>query len=117
METSYRELSRRLQLVEELIMTLEESDSFMEDLVVLHSQRNALIAAISNWRQEFATRKIMRLDARHRTGRRHHAAVGEFACPRLVGDAASVANQREVEPVEVFGATRLRARTRWRDEP
>jgi len=48
---------RRLRTLEELIITLEKSDAFVEDLVSLHEQRNALLAELDAKRGKRARRR------------------------------------------------------------
>jgi len=50
-------LMRRLRTLEELIITLEKSDAFVEDLVSLHEQRNALLAELDAKRGKRARRR------------------------------------------------------------
>jgi hypothetical protein len=47
----------QLRLLEELIITLEKSDAFVEDLVSLHEQRNALLAELGAKRRIRAQRR------------------------------------------------------------
>jgi hypothetical protein len=46
------EIERELRLVEDLILTLDAADAFIEDLVSLHVRRNALTAALSIHRRK-----------------------------------------------------------------
>jgi hypothetical protein len=50
-------LMRQLRLLEELIVALEKSDAFVEDLVSLHGQRNALLAELGAKRSKRARRR------------------------------------------------------------
>ena len=49
-------LEHQLGLIEEIIMALEESDAFVEDLIRVHAERHALAATLSSSRDHVAAR-------------------------------------------------------------
>jgi hypothetical protein len=68
------EVERELTLVEDLILTLDAADAFVEDLVSLHIRRNALLAALSIHRRNSRASVVNRASWHQLAVETNHAA-------------------------------------------
>jgi hypothetical protein len=87
------EIERHLQLVEDLILTLDAADAFIEDLISLHVRRNALLGALSIHRR-MRRKSIVNLEAWRRCrAETNHVAHDCVAQP----DMTTGAGERELD--------------------